>query len=380
MLFWLLDLDEFMINMRSRYKLFSVVLLSAVQVAGVIAAGLFSPVNASITPTLAHKSTKQNQLAQDFAEPLREGNRLFDLGKYGEAIKAYTLVIDDFRQTSEIRIQAQLQRSRAYILAAVFGSTGYDNYDQAIGAAIADCSRVINVAPENSAGYVCRGFAYSYIFSHKEAFADFNRAIELAPNNPYVYFSRGEAYSRSDQFDSAIADFSQAIKLDPKFAEAYYFRGLMYTDKKPADAQRANTDFSQAIQIDSTQVRYYGARGASRYSTGEYQGAVSDYTQVIQRSPSATAYVDRGSALAALGKDAEAMADYNQAILLVPEHIMAYYGRGLLLAKRGDTKGAMSDLQQARRLYQELMGKENFHQPEYQKIIKAIEQLQVNRP
>ncbi len=365
--------------MRSLYKLFPVVLLSVVQVPSVIAAGLPSSVDKTIISNLALENTRQNQFAQAFAEPLLEGNRLLDLGKYGEAIKAYTFVIDDFRQNSKIRIQAQLKRSRAYVLATVFGSPGYDDYDKAVGAAIADCSRVINVDPENFVGYVCRGFAYSYIFSNKEAFADFSRAIKLAPTNSNVYFSRGEAYSRSDQVGSAIADFSQAIKLDTQFADAYYFRGSMYTRKKFADAQRAKADFSQAIQIDSSKVDYYRARGELRYSTGEYQGAISDYTQVIQRLPSASAYVDRGFALAALDRDNEAMADYNQAMRLVPGHIMAYYGRGLVFAKRGDKEAALSDLQQAQRNYQKVMVKGNLDQPEYQKIIKAIEHLQGNR-
>lgn len=340
-----------------------------------IAPALAKPAPVSPADT-APQQTQQNRSASS-ASALQKGNRLSNAGRYGEAIQAYTIAVEQSGSHAQ-QIQARLARSRAYVLATVYGSPGYDNYDQAVGAAIADCSRVIGLQPNNPAGYSCRGFAYSYIFSYKEAFADFNRAIELAPNDPNLYFERGHTYDRNDQTDRAIADFSQAIKLNPQFADAYYFRGLNYTYKKPVDTLGANLDFSQAIKLDPTQVRYYEARGRLRNDFKDYQGAIADYTKVIQRVPSANAYSDRGFAFAALGKNDEAMTDYNQAISLTPQHMRAYYGRGLVRAKRGDKKGAMSDLQRAQRNYQEVMGKGNFDKPEYQQILKAIEQLQRN--
>ncbi|WP_083862889.1 tetratricopeptide repeat protein [Calothrix sp. PCC 7507] len=107
-----------------------------------------------------------------------------------------------------------------------------------------------------------------------------------------------------------------------------------------------------------------------------YQGAIADYTKVIQLSPSANAYSDRGFALAALSKYREAIADYDRAISLVPKHYTAHYGRGLARVNLGDKKGALSDLQRAESNYREGMGEGNLDQPLYQQIIRAIEQLQ----
>lgn len=55
--------------------------------------------------------------------------------------------IESSRPNSSIAIRVRLQRSRAYVLAVVTGSPGYDDYEGAVGAAIADCSRVINFVP-----------------------------------------------------------------------------------------------------------------------------------------------------------------------------------------------------------------------------------------
>ncbi|NJR50495.1 MAG: tetratricopeptide repeat protein [Leptolyngbyaceae cyanobacterium CSU_1_3] len=342
-----------------------------------LAAVIFSVSLAAVSPALSQSEPNQiqrNRIATS-ASALKQGNLLFDSGKYGEAIKAYTIAVEQSGSNAQ-HIQARLARSRAYVLATVYGSPGYDNYDQAVGSAIADCIRVINLEPKNPAGYTCRGFAYSYLSQSEAAFADFNRAIELAPNDPNGYFERGYAYYKSNNPDRAIVDFSQVIKLKPQFADAYYFRGINYTYKKPVDALGANLDFSQAIKLDPTQVRYYDARGKLRNDSKDYQGTIADYTKVIQLAPSANVYSDRGFAFAALGKNDAAIADYNQAIRLVPKHLKAYYGRGLVRAKRGDKKGAMSDFRQAQLNYREMMGEGNFDKPEYQQILNAIKQLQ----
>ncbi|MEB3295871.1 MAG: tetratricopeptide repeat protein [Synechococcales bacterium] len=331
----------------------------------------------AIAPALAKPSPHQIQQERVAvsASALKQGNQLFNAGKYGEAIKAYTIAVEQSGSHAQ-HVQARLARSRASVLETLYANPGYDNYDQAVGAAIADCSRVISLEPKNSAGYTCRGFAYSYLSQSEAAFADFNRAIELAPKDSNAYFERGSAYYRNNQTDRAIADFSQVIQLNPQSAEAYYLRGLNYTYKKPIDVLRANLDFTQAIKLAPTQVRYYEARGKLRNDSKDYQGAIADYTHVIQLALNAHVYSDRGFALAALGKDHEAMADYNQALRLVPKHLTAQYGRGLVRAKLGDKKGVLSDFQQAKLSYEENMGTGNFDKPAYQRILKAIEQLQ----
>jgi tetratricopeptide (TPR) repeat protein len=351
--------------------------------AAVVSVGLATIAPALSQPTISQlpsgsaKEPLPNQIQRNRINAttiaIREGNKLFDAGKYGEAIKSYNVAVEQSGSNAQ-QIQARLMRSRAYVLATVFGSPGYDNYDQSIGAAIADCSRVISLEPNNSTGYACRGFAYSYIFSDN-AFTDFNRAIELDPNNPNLYFERGEVYARSDKNDQAIADFSQAIKLNPQFTEAYYFRGLQYTYQKPADFQSAIADFDQAIKLNPNKAGYYDARGRARSNLKDYQGAIDDYRELLRLAPTANVYSDLGFAFAALGKNDQAIANYDEAILLVPKHSTAYYGRGLVRAKQGDKKAAMADFKQAQLNYEENMGKENFDQPEYQRILKAIEQL-----
>jgi len=310
----------------------------------------------------------------DVASLLEQGNSQFDTGDYGDAIQSYTDALEVSQSNAQITVQALLCRSRAYVFATVFGSPGYDNYDEAMAAAIADCSRVISLEPVNPAGYYCRGFAHFYEGSRQEAFTDFDRAIELAPNNSQAYYLRGYVYYLSNNNGMAIRDFSRVIELAPDFTSAYFFRGVIYQDLQPQDAIE---DFNQAITLEPTNFRYYQARGNVRSSLGDYQGAVEDFTKVIELAPSGNAYAysERGLSLAALGRYREAIADYDQAINLVPRYIMAHYGRGLARAELGDAEGALSDLQAVERYYREDMGEGNLDQPLYQQILQAIERL-----
>lgn len=308
----------------------------------------------------------------EVASLLEQGNSQFDTGDYGNAIESYTSALEVSQSNAQITVQALLCRSRAYVFATVFGSPGYDNYDQAIEAAIADCSRVINLEPVNPAGYYCRGFAHFYKGSLPEAFTDFDRAIELAPNDSQAYYLRGYAYYLSNNNSMAIRDFSRAIELAPDFASAYFFRGVLYQDLQSQDAVE---DFSRAITLDPTNFQYYQGRGNIRSRLGDYQGAVEDFTKVIELAPSGNAYSERGLVLAALGRYREAIADYDQAISLVPRHYVAHYGRGLARAELGDIEGALSDLQAVERYYREGMGEDNLDQPLYQQILQAIERL-----
>jgi tetratricopeptide (TPR) repeat protein len=279
---------------------------------------------------------------------LKQGDSFFKAGKYGEAIKAYTIAAESSLPNAQIYIQSRLSRSRAYVLAAIVGSLGYDNYDQSVGAAIADCSRVIVMQPNNPEGYSCRGYAYSNLFSDKEAFADFDRAIELAPADSKFYYERGYAYYLRNNSQKAIADFSQSIKLNPDFEDAYYFRAL---NEQVSNLHNADADLTVCIKLNSKEFKYYTERGEVRYKLGEYQRSVDDYTRAIQIRPDLEFYSNRGFSLTALQKYEQALNDFNHAIRLYPrsegDNGKRYYGRGIVYLKLGKKEEAIRDLKVA---------------------------------
>ncbi len=82
----------------------------------------------------------------------------------------------------------------------------------------------------------------------------------------------------------------------------------------------------------------------TKYKNGDYQGAITEYTQAIQLNPGdALAFCCRGVAYYRLGYAANAMSDYNHSIKLDPNLSMAYYRRGFLHYISKDYLSAIDD-------------------------------------
>lgn len=97
----------------------------------------------------------------------------------------------------------------------------------------------------------------------------------------------------------------------------------------------------QAPKDDAT--TFYN-RAVGRTETGDFNGALADYTRAIELDPElAEAYLNRGYAHDLLGNIPEAMDDYSQAIALAPDLGMAYFNRSSARLAIGDFRGAIAD-------------------------------------
>jgi serine/threonine protein kinase/tetratricopeptide (TPR) repeat protein len=95
----------------------------------------------------------------------------------------------------------------------------------------------------------------------------------------------------------------------------------------------------------------YDARGASHYLNGEYDLAISDYTEAIRLdSKNAQALLFRGSAWYDKGDKDKALADFDEAIRLDPKLAGAFVGKGMVWYDKGDKDKALADFDEAIRL------------------------------
>src|SRR5689334_15031791 len=69
-------------------------------------------------------------------------------------------------------------------------------------------------------------------------------------------------------------------------------------------------------------------RGVDKLDTGDYQGAIADFTQALQLNPNdADTYYNRGYAQHTLGDYDKAITDYSEAIRLNPNFTQAFSNR-----------------------------------------------------
>lgn len=112
--------------------------------------------------------------------------------------------------------------------------------------------------------------------------------------------------------------------------------------------QEAVTSFTQTLEINPKNSWAYNHRGDAFYRLGNYKKAQTDSSRAIALNPQdGNAYYDRGFAWFGLGKYKEAIADYTQAIKLNSQNPYAYYGRGLARIKVKNYQGAKGDFNKA---------------------------------
>jgi len=139
---------------------------------------------------------------------------------------------------------------------------------------------------------------------------------------------------------------NQSPEAIPKTAADYSARG--FTRQSMGDLDGAISDYNQALDLDPKNVEATYRRGLARQAKGDFTGAIADYTQAIGLDPKqAAAYSNRAFIKQGQGDTDGALADYAQALLIDPKIAAAYYNEGLIEVRQGYLDGAIADFNHA---------------------------------
>lgn len=150
----------------------------------------------------------------------------------------------------------------------------------------------------------------------------YNKCITIYPDRDSIIALKAQCYYEKGAFGTAIANFTKAIdiisnstsmsKYNSEYAKYYSGRGKSYSAlKKHTDAQG---DFDQAISRDANNAEYHLLKGNDLFIQGMYNSAKKIYTKSLSLKRSDDAYYKRGNANYKLGKLADAINDYTNAI------------------------------------------------------------------
>lgn len=184
--------------------------------------------------------------------------------------------------------------------------------------ALSDSAKRIQLAPEDSEGYMCRAF---YVFERVEdiraAVGDYSSAISLNRSHPRAFLRRGILYVRLGMLSDAISDFTS----DMRFSTSGPLSGLLN-------------------------------RGKTKHVLGDLTGAISDLTEAIrlETEPPIYAPLIRGRVLLASGDYHRAIADFGAVIRAYPELPNAYRLRAEARNQTNDQVGAEEDFDAYRKL------------------------------
>lgn len=116
--------------------------------------------------------------------------------------------------------------------------------------------------------------------------------------------------------------------------------------RDPARLKATEAAFAAVIAADPEKASFYESRAGFRADVLNWRGAADDLTRAIALEPSADRYLRRSSIQSALGRDAAALADAQEAAKLEPASTAALARVAWLLAERGDPKTALTMLQE----------------------------------
>jgi tetratricopeptide (TPR) repeat protein len=102
---------------------------------------------------------------------------------------------------------------------------------------------------------------------------------------------------------------------------------------------------------DHDRALAYSFRGDAERTKGDMADAIADYSQALTLLPNLIpALVGRGTAFLSSGDNVHAIADFDLAVRLVPQNALALYERGVAKGKNGDTTGGDADIAAAKKL------------------------------
>ncbi|MBO1349641.1 MAG: tetratricopeptide repeat protein [Hormoscilla sp. GUM202] len=207
--------------------------------------------------------------------------------------------------------------------------------------AVAAFDEAIKLNPYFEEAWYARGLALIVQRENQASLASFDKATEINPSFYQAWRQRGEALYFLKQYPEALASVDKAIAIEPKDSILYFLQGeILIQLELYAEAVEA---YSQVIKIKPYPFAYF-QRGYARGKLGDYKGAIADYSQALKIIPDdAKAYGNRGISRHKLGDYKGAIADYNRAIKINPNDANAYYSRGVARDELRDHKGAIAD-------------------------------------
>lgn len=119
--------------------------------------------------------------------------------------------------------------------------------------------------------------------------ADLTRAIELAPQDTRGYLSRAQAWMRVKKYDAALADLQEVSCIDPE-QRPKTFNGLLRAYAAQEDWQRVVEVYTEKLEEgkrygDGFRSHNLAGRAAAYEALEQYEMAKADYTSALESNP-----------------------------------------------------------------------------------------------
>jgi adenylate cyclase len=153
--------------------------------------------------------------------------------------------------------------------------------------------KTLSIDESDASAHALLGQIYLVSREYEKAIASGKRSVELQPNGALYHHSLGNSLSYAGRLDEAIAHIKQAIRLDP-FADYFCYYNL----------------------------------GRCYFQKGQYEDALAEYKNALQRAPNHPGiHISLACVYALLDREKEARASAAKALELYPNFTISEYSK-----------------------------------------------------
>jgi tetratricopeptide (TPR) repeat protein len=192
-------------------------------------------------------------LTEELKNALSEGNKLFEEGKYKEAMEVYNKILKD--------------NPEAYIIYLNIGNCYFkmEDYQNAEE----NYKKVLEKDPNNINAIIGIGNSYLNRGNKEEALKWYGRVEIEKINDEIVLYNMGNSFYENSRYNEAEKCYKRAIEIKKDFLDAIYQLGLTYTAL--SKYQEAIQTFESYLQYDSNSDRANQVKNFIDYLKKEFK-------------------------------------------------------------------------------------------------------------
>jgi len=211
-------------------------------------------------------------------------------------------------------------------------------------------TKYVEERPKSSWGWYALGYTY---FAQKKIGESINalaKSLQLDLKNVESHKILGRNLMIIGRFDAAQVEFEQAIRYKPDSAESHYNLGKLFSIQD--NWEPARKAFEAALRIDPSYLEALDGLGFALEALGDDAGAVANYQDAIRLNQArggqfASAHVNLSAYFNRTGDPAKALEHARKAIELDPKSDRAWFQKAKADERQGRLNDAVSALNTA---------------------------------
>ncbi|HTU24185.1 MAG TPA: tetratricopeptide repeat protein [Pirellulales bacterium] len=212
--------------------------------------------------------------------------------------------------------------------------------------AATDLTAATELDPKNPELFEARGMAQFMLKHYDDALESLNKAIELAPDAPLLVANRARVYAVQGDYPKAIEELTKALDMEPRSLPVLLLRARVYQQNK--DMKHALEDVNEALHIRPGNPEALQVHALIAAGSGKLDEAIGDLEELKDLAPdNAELRLQLGMFYSADKRPQQAIDTFSQILSSDSKNWMAHRGRADAYLNLGKQSEALSDYQAA---------------------------------